>query len=136
MLNPGVIKDKDVTPSKLIVTDHGKDSYLGITLDASAVDSGNTPTTTLRKGLVIAELDAGNYADYLDGQTDGREVAVGILVDQVDMLASAPDEVTPVDSLGRIIKHGVILADACVGLDLAAIADLPNIEFRGTLPTS
>ena len=52
----------------------------GVVIDSTATDSGNTPTTTLRKGLVIGLITAsGNYKAYNSQNTDGSQIPVGIL---------------------------------------------------------
>ena len=56
-------------------------------LASTAIDAGNAPTSQLRSGLVLAKLDAsGKYAEYDPTQTDGREVARGVLQGSLSML--------------------------------------------------
>ena len=50
-----------------------------ITLLNSTVDSGNTPTTTLRGGNVLALVDSSGKANtYSPDATDGRQIAVAL----------------------------------------------------------
>ena len=50
------------------------------TIDSAAVDSGNSPTTTLRGGNVLALVDASGKAHTYDPDAnDGRQIALGIL---------------------------------------------------------
>ena len=56
-------------------------------LVSTAVDAGNTPTTTLRAGLVLGRVtSSGKYKEWNPDGTDGSEVAAGILVNSVSML--------------------------------------------------
>lgn len=61
----------------------------GITIDSTARDANNTPTTTLRKGVVMGIVTAtGRYKEYDDGDSDGTQVARGILMQEIDLLDS------------------------------------------------
>lgn len=52
-----------------------------IILDASTVDAGATPTTKVRRGLVLGRITATNkYKQYDPTATDGSQVASGILL--------------------------------------------------------
>lgn len=125
--------DVTVTPRKVLVSDHGKDTYLGGTIASTAVDAGSSPTSTLRKGLVMAKLTASEkYAEYDDAQTDGREVAVGILADTVDLTEGSADGATPIDQpKALLIVHGVVDESELIGIDAAAKVDLGDaIQYR------
>lgn len=125
--------DYSVTPLKGRESSHGRETDQGITLDASAVDGDNTPTTTLRKLLVLGKITAsGKYAQYDALAEDGTEVAVGLLKDTVDMIAETPDCVA-VDKPAVLITHGEVNAEDCPGLDLAGQAALTHIIFRNPL---
>ncbi len=125
--------DVTVTPRKVLVSDHGKDTYLGGTIASTAIDAGSSPTSTLRKGLVMAKLTASEkYAEYDDAQTDGREVAVGILADTVDLTEGSADGATPIDQpKALLIVHGVVDESELIGIDAAAKVDLGDaIQYR------
>jgi len=60
---------------------------LPITLDATTVDPGNTPTTTIRAGnLVAIEEATGKVKLYNPDANNGLQVAVGLLEKTQDML--------------------------------------------------
>lgn len=93
-----------------------------ITIDASLC------TFPLAKGTVMGKVTAtGLFAPYLDTNSNGTEVAYGIL-----------DEEVQDDSVGGVSKNqtaivgvmGTCYAAMCVGLDDAAIADLTQIKFE------
>ena len=59
-----------------------------IMLDSTAVDAGNTPTTTLRAGLFLGlRNETSMFVEYDDdGTNDGRRVARGILMKDINLL--------------------------------------------------
>ena len=114
-------------PSEIRFTDHGRESTAAVVLDATARDSGNTPTTTLRKGLVLGEVTAtGKYKEYDAGASDGTETARLLLEDEVDLL-DENSEAADTEGLGAF--HGDFIASALIGLDADAKADLTHCTF-------
>jgi len=114
-------------PSEIRFTDHGRESAVAIVLDSTARDSGNSPTTTLRKGLVLGKVTAdGTYKEYDPSAADGTETARVILDDEVDLLDENGDA-ADTDGLGAF--RGDFVADALIGLDSGAKADLTQCAF-------
>jgi hypothetical protein len=114
-------------PTEIRFTDHGRESCVAIVLDATARDSGNSPTTTLRKGLVLGKVTAtGTYKEYDPSAVDGTGTARVILDDEVDLL---DDTATAVDTEGVGAFRGDFVADALIGLDAGAKADLTQCAF-------
>ena len=103
------------------------------TIDSASVDSGNTPTTTLRGGLVLGKVTATQeFKPYSATATDGSQVAVGILLESQDMLdpyGTAEDKYT-----GRVVVGGNIDKDSVFGLTPQAEQQLINqgIYFNET----
>ena len=65
----------------------------GIQMSGAARDSTNTPTTLLRKGLVLGQITAspGLFKEYNPASTDGSQIAVAVLstdLDAVDLAGS------------------------------------------------
>jgi hypothetical protein len=88
-----------------------------ITLLSSAVDAGNTPTTTLRGGNVLAIVDASGKANtYSADATDGRQIAVGILEHAQDMLLNG----VATDRFTQMLVHGLVREGELLGLDARA----------------
>ena len=114
-------------PSEIRFTDHGRESTVAVVLDSTARDSGNTPTTTLRKGLVLGKVTAtGKYKEYDSGASDGTETARVILDDEVvvlDETGTAADT----DAVGAF--RGDFVASALIGLDAGAKTDLTQCVF-------
>src|SRR6476620_2716017 len=85
-----------------------------ITLVSSASDSGNTPATTIRGGNVLAIADSTGKANtYSPDANDGRQIAVGILEHNQDMLVAG----TASDRFTQMLVHGLVRAGELFGLD-------------------
>lgn len=88
-------------------------------LKSTAIDAGNTPTTQLRSGLVLGKRDAdGIWAEYDPTQTDGREVARGVLQGSLSMLNAVSGAAE--DKHGgvyEILVGGLLKSSALFGLD-------------------
>ena len=115
-------------PTEFRLSDHGTDTDLGITIDKAARDASNTPTTTLRKGLVMGKITAtGKYAQYDDAAQDGTQVARCILADEVNLL---DEEGAAQDGQSVGVVHGVVEEAKLIGLDANGKADLTHVMFR------
>ena len=115
-------------PTEFRLSEHGRDTDIGITIDKDARDAGNTPTTTLRKGLVLGKITAsGKYAQYDDAASDGTQVAVSLLADEVNLL---DEEGTAQDAHSVGVIHGAVQESKLIGLDANGKADLKHIIFR------
>lgn len=118
---PG-IQSEDVTPGNFLLSDHMIEKR--VTIDSTARDSGNTPTTKLRAGLCLGKVTAtGKYKEYDNGDVDGTETLVGILLAEVNLL---DDDATAQDTLGRALIHGYVDESALVGIDANGKADAPG----------
>lgn len=96
------------------VNDVGQDSLFSITV-AEGSD-------VLLSGTVLGKITAsGKYTAYDDGNSDGTETAVGILLNRVDP--------TNGDELGSLQIMGVVRSGSLYGLDAAAMADLAEHFF-------
>ena len=114
-------------PSEIRFTDHGRESVIGIVIDSTALDSGNSPTTTLRKGLVLGKVTATDkYKEYDPSASDGSETARVIIDDEVGLL---DDTATAADTEGLGAFRGDFVAGALIGLDSGAKADLTQCAF-------
>ncbi len=90
-------------------------------LDATASDAGNSPTTTLRGGLVLAQKDSdGNFYPYDPDANDGTQIALGILPKHQDMLVQG----VAVDRFAHILVQGMVRENQLTGLDARAAAVL------------
>ena len=99
----------------------------GVTIANTARDSGNTPTTTLRKGLVLGKVTAtGKYKEYNDTASDGTQTAVGILREEVKVVDS---DGNAMDAAGVIVRHGIVDESDLIGIDANGKADLDQIIF-------
>ncbi len=95
---------------------HGQDliATKKVTLESAAADSGNTPTTTLRGGNVLALVDStGKALTYDPDANDGRQIAMGILEKHQSMLVDG----TATDRFTQMLVHGFLKQGELVGLD-------------------
>lgn len=108
---------------------HDKLLWAPAMISSAAVDSTNTPTTTLRPGLVMGIITAsGLWTNYSPTATDGSQVAQGILGVGMPMLDPFTDTVQT--KLWGMIVGGPVQASQLLGLDLQARADMsPRFIF-------
>lgn len=92
-----------------------------VNISATARDSGNDPTTTLRKGLMIAVKASDGLAyPYDPDANDGTQFPVGVLTRNLDITASGSPENTTVSLFqGGLLRNGQIIDD-----DLRSLIDL------------
>jgi hypothetical protein len=93
-----------------------------ITIDAALC------TFPLAKGQVMGKVTlTGLFGPYDNGASDGREVAYGVLDEELaaDMVSATPQNIT-----GIVGVMGTAYESACVGLDAAAKVDMPQIKFE------
>jgi len=135
----GILKDQEYEGSRIRIGSHGRDTDRRGVIDSTAEDAGNTPTTTLRKGLCMAQLTATDkWVPYDSGGSGGAETFAAVLGDEVNMLNGALDGVTVLDQhVGCLIQHGVLIGPRCIGLDDDARASEigQKILFRGPNPS-
>lgn len=123
----GLGATKTSNPTVVARTEYGKDGVVTVKIVSTAVDAGSTPTTTLRKGLVMGKITSGGkYREYLDSSSDGSQVAKGILTDEVNMLDAAG---VVQDQLAVIAFAGFFDNAKVFGEDAAAKVDLTLCRF-------
>jgi hypothetical protein len=94
-----------------------------ITLDKSNTDSGNSPTSTLAGGNILAIEDASGHAYLYDPDAnDGRQVAMGVLEKPQDMLF----EGVAADRYTQMLVSGLLKEDELAGCDARARAQLAD----------
>lgn len=83
-------------------------------LAAANVDAGNSPTTTLRGGNLLAIDDTSGEAYLYDPDaTDGKQIAVGVLEQAQDMLQNG----VATDRFTQMLVHGLLKEADLQGLD-------------------
>jgi hypothetical protein len=97
-----------------------------VALLSSAIDSGNTPTTTLRGGNLLGIVDSsGKLNTYSPDATDGRQIAVGILEHAQDMLVNG----VATDRFTQMLVHGLVRESELLNLDPRAKQQLGQRFF-------
>src|SRR5262249_38994328 len=60
--------------------------FTGAWIASTTIDSGNSPTSELRKGLILGKILAtGQWTNYSPTASDGSEVAAGVLIESLRM---------------------------------------------------
>jgi hypothetical protein len=82
-----------------------------VVIGSTAVDAGNSPTTTLRAGLVYP---------YVASANDGRQIPIGILEREINML----EDGTATDRFTHMLVQGMVRENRILGLDPFAKSQL------------
>ena len=97
-----------------------------VTIGSATVDSGNTPTTTLRGGNLLAIVDATGKVDtYSADANDGRQIAVGILEHYQDMLVAG----VATDRFTQMLVHGLLKESELLNLDPRALGRFDPVQL-------
>jgi len=108
---------------------HEQVLYRSAIVLSTSTDKGNSPATTLRSGLVLAQLSTGKWVPYDGDASDGSQVAAGILAQDLKMLGldgSVADRVGVV-IVGGPVKGGQLLYNAPV----ASASTLSGLDQQG-----
>lgn len=77
---PGYGAIRETQESEIFWGPAGLRHFVNAKINSATVDSGNTPTTLLRPGLVLGKItSSGEYVNYSPTATDGSQVAVAVL---------------------------------------------------------
>ena len=102
-------------------------------LDAANVDAGNSPTTTIRSGNLVARNDTTGIGFLYDPDAnDGRQIAVGVLEHALDMLSSG----VATQRFTQMLVHGLLKENELVGLDPRAKTQLAGRFLFDDDPTA
>jgi len=94
-----------------------------ITIDAAAVDSGNSPQSVLRGGIVLALQDTGGKASVYDPDANnGQQIAAGVLEHAQSMLVDG----VATDRFTQMLVHGLVRESQLIGLDPRAKQQLAS----------
>lgn len=97
----------------------------GIKIVSTAVDATGTPTTLLRRGLVLGKItSSGLHTNYDPTATDGSQEPVGILFETVNMLDPRAGAVR--NKGGVILLSGLVKTGQLYGFDEYARIRLGN----------
>jgi hypothetical protein len=85
-------------------------------MSSAAVDAGNSPTTQLRRGLLVGQVTSSlKYKEYNPTGTDGSQIVAGVLFDNINMLnfrtGSAEDKRCVIMVGGNVKAAQLLLLD-------------------------
>lgn len=97
--------------------------WLGAYIASTAQDAGNSPTSTLRMGLVMGKIFAtGQWTNYSATATDGSQIAAGVLSQNLRLQDVLTE--TNTAKFYAIMASGGVKAANLLGLDNLARAQL------------
>lgn len=67
MPTPSYNAESEQADSRIRLSDFGRENDKSVTMVSTARDAGNSPTTILRKGLVVGRLSTGKFIQASDG---------------------------------------------------------------------
>ena len=118
---PGIGEEKVVTPREYLLH-AGHLIQVAVTIDSSARDAENTPTTTLRKGLCLGKItESGKYKEYDAGASDGSQTGKCILDESVKVIDA---DGNAVDAIAAVVFHAFVDDEQLIGSDEGFKADV------------
>lgn len=115
---PGIRAAVETTEKQVYYEFQGN-HWIQAIIDSTVVDSGSTPTTALRPGLILAKKDAdGLFYNYDPTATDGTQLAAAILTEPINMLDQTSG--TAKDKSFRLMTKGFLKAAQLTALDALA----------------
>jgi hypothetical protein len=103
--------------ASFLASEHSISKRAGATVDASSVGADANGNKILLAGTLMGKITAsGKYGAYDNGAGDGRETAVGILHESINLKDG--------DVICGLILHGSVLEARCSGVDANGKTDL------------
>ncbi len=100
-----------------------------VVISSTAADAGNSPTSTLRPGLLLGKITStGEYAQYDADATDGTQVAECVLLEEVNLLD--PATAANADKWWSVAISGRLKASSVINLDYQARSQLMARGFQ------
>ena len=100
-----------------LASEHSMFKRAGITVDESTVGADADGLKLLHAGTLMGEIAAtGKFGAYSNGASDGRQTAVGFLLDTIDL--------TNGDVVTTLLIHGSVIESRTSGVDSSGKADL------------
>lgn len=127
---PGqVVTGATFTPSYSWLINTDVFEQKGVAIDPAARDATNTPTTTLRSGLVMGQVSATKkWKEYDNADADGTETAKGILLHPIALVdAFGAAAVSPIS--GAVLIKARVRGTLLIGLDAAGKTELKAQGF-------
>lgn len=121
---PGLRRESlGVSPDyAFLASEHYATIRSGVTFDSSIPGADADGNKILMAGTVVGKVTAtGKYGAYDNGAIDGRETAVGFLMEEINLKDG--------DVTAPIMTHGSVIVARTSGLDAAARTDLAGRFF-------
>lgn len=112
----------------------------GAVIDSTAVDAGSSPTTVLRRGLLLGKVTAtGNLKQYDSAAVDGTEDVYGVLdveLNMLDNLGQAIDRDAPVIVNAPLKSEMLLIKGAAFIGHADQAAATTDLKAKGCVLTS
>lgn len=102
---PGLGTSRETAEKAFLWGKHEQAIFRSAVIDKNCTDLNNTPTTTLRVGLLMSQISTNKWTAYNPVASDGSEVVQGVLansVNMVDLSGSVNDRATVVVVAGPV----------------------------------
>lgn len=131
-LPPGLTAAAETYEAAFRWGQYGVGIITGAVIDAATIDSGNSPTYELRPGLLLGKKTGGTFVNYAPGNTDGSEVAAGILM---AALRIQDFQGNNQQRFFGVLVGGPVQAGKVLGLDAQARQQMSvNFQFDDDFP--
>lgn len=105
------------TGGSFLASEHMMVRRVGITVDSTSVAADADGNKVIPAGTVLGQITAtGKFGIYNNTYTDGRETAVGFLLESINLRHG--------DVITGLLQHGSVVEARVSGLDAAARTDL------------
>lgn len=124
---PGHSTTRETYESEFRWGQHAQGLFANGIISGAARDTGNSPTTELRPGLLLGQITAsGKYVAYSPTAVDGSEVAAAVLIEG---LRTQSFEGTDQDRFYAVLVGGPVQASKLLNLDLQARQQMDKFIF-------
>lgn len=116
---PGLrtVSDGVTAEASFLASEHIMVKRQGATLAASLVSADSDGNKIVKAGTLLGVVSSsGKYGPYADNASDGRQAAVGIALESVNLRDG--------DVVCGLMLHGSVLEARCTGVDANAKTDL------------
>lgn len=126
---PGMFDPSLSTESEFTFGPPELQARIGIVIVSTAADAGNTPTSTLRRGLLMGQITSSKkYAQYNPAATDGTQIVAGVLLSPRNLYNS----LTGVngDRQGFLLTTGLVKTGSLILFDENARRQMTALGFQ------
>jgi hypothetical protein len=126
---PGIAAAKETAEKQFLWGKQEQALFRSAIIVSTASDPGNSPTTELRTGLVLALLSTGKWTTYDSDAIDGSQIAQGVLASTVKVVDSYG---TARDAMGVVVVGGPVKGNQLLyKAPVASSSTLTGLDQQG-----